>query len=132
MNANLEKHPDDIAVDKFAEAMKEKLANQRAKGYKGWDDKELCPDGSLQPLLVNHVYKGDPVDVGNFAMMLFNRNESTIPALEPIAYTVAVRGEPGYGLFYSKEQATENASVLVNKYEHKAEDVSVIKLVGVL
>lgn len=71
------RHPDSIAIDRFAFAMKQKMARQREKGYRGWDDKTDCPPGRLQRLLVEHLAKGDPVDVGNFAMMIFNRGEST-------------------------------------------------------
>lgn len=79
-----EQHPDDAAVDRFAAAMKSKLANQRAKGYGGWDDPKQCPAGRLQNMLVDHIPKGDPVDVGNFAMMLFCRAEPTRP--QPAAW----------------------------------------------
>lgn len=71
------RHADDIAIDKFAAAMKAKMAKQREKGYSGWDDKTVCSEERLQGLLLGHVAKGDPVDVGNFAMMLFNRGEQT-------------------------------------------------------
>lgn len=70
-------HPDDIAVDKFAAAMKAKMAKQRAKGYGGWDEPLECAADLLRERLRTHVGKGDSVDVGNFAMMLFNRGEST-------------------------------------------------------
>lgn len=70
-------HPDDSAVDKFAEAMKQKLAKKREQGRSGWSDKEICREEWLQKMLLGHVVKGDPVDVGNFAMMLFNRGEKT-------------------------------------------------------
>lgn len=66
-------HPDDSAVDRFADAMKTKLAASRAKGRGGWDDPERCSVSSLAQLLVDHVAKGDPVDVANFAMMLHQR-----------------------------------------------------------
>ncbi len=81
-------HSDDEAVDRFAAAMKAKLAKQREKGYGGWDDSKACPDGSLQPRLLEHTYKGDPVDVGNFAMMLFCRGEPTTPKGKPVAMLV--------------------------------------------
>lgn len=68
-------HPDDIAVDKFASAMKEKLAKKRAEGRGGWGDKEQCSNEFLSDLLIELVGKGDPVDVGNLAMMIFNRDE---------------------------------------------------------
>lgn len=70
-------HPDDVAVDLFAEAMKAKMAKQRAKGYGGWDDPAVCPTERLQQMLVDHIAKGDPVDVANFAMMLWSRGERT-------------------------------------------------------
>lgn len=66
-------HPDDAAVDRFSAAMKAKMAASRAKGRTGWDDAEQCPPEFLARSLIDHLYKGDPVDVGNFAMMLFNR-----------------------------------------------------------
>jgi hypothetical protein len=72
-------HPDEEAVDRFAAAMKVKMAKQRAKGYGGWDDPMACPTERLQNMLTDHIGKGDPVDVGNFAMMLFNRGEKTAP-----------------------------------------------------
>ena len=70
-------NPDDVAIDRFAAAMKAKMAKQRAKGYGGWEDKADCPTDRLQTMLVDHLPKGDPVDVGNFAMMLWNRGEHT-------------------------------------------------------
>lgn len=70
-------HPDDEAVDRFAAAMKVKLAEKRAEGRGGWDDPEQCSTAWLAELLRRHVEKGDPVDVGNFAMMLWNRGGST-------------------------------------------------------
>ncbi|WP_137860766.1 hypothetical protein [Variovorax sp. 3P27G3] len=67
-------HPDDQAVDFFAQALKAKLAAKRAEGRKGWEDASV---EYLQEQLFRHVYKGDPVDVGNFAMMLFCRDART-------------------------------------------------------
>lgn len=63
-------HPDDEAVDRFAIAMKEKLARKRDAGRCGWED---CSMIRLADMLVDHLDKGDPVDVANFAMMLFHR-----------------------------------------------------------
>lgn len=68
-------HPDDVAVDRFAAALKAKLAQKRAEGFGGWEDKEACSNGHLSQLLVEHVHKGDPVDIGNLAMMLHQRGE---------------------------------------------------------
>lgn len=68
---DLIEHPDEQAVDRFAEAMKIKLALARAKGRHGW---ELCHPEDLSKMLRDHVEKGDPRDVANFCMMLWNLN----------------------------------------------------------
>jgi hypothetical protein len=67
---------DDHAVDLFANAMKEKLKIKRQQGFGGWDDITKCSGERLAELLLRAVAKGDPVDVANFAMMLFCRDES--------------------------------------------------------
>ena len=74
MNEQTE-HTDDSAVELFAAAMKAKMAKQREKGYGDWDNPAACPADRLARCLRESVLKGDPVDVGNFAMMLFNRGE---------------------------------------------------------
>lgn len=63
-------HYDDYAVDSFTQMMKEKLAKSRAKGRSGWNDPKQCSVEYLNKLLLEHVEKGDPVDVANFCMML--------------------------------------------------------------
>ena len=77
-----EEHPDDLAVDRFAVAMKAKLAKKRADGRGGWQDKGDCSQQFLSDLLRGHVGKGDPVDVANLAMMLHQRGEEIAPACE--------------------------------------------------
>ena len=67
-------HPDDIAVDGFAKAMKDKLAKKREEGRSGWEDAD--PQW-LAALLVGHVQKGDPVDIANFCMMLYHHGDKT-------------------------------------------------------
>ncbi|MBN3815166.1 hypothetical protein G3N57_00440 [Paraburkholderia sp. Se-20369] len=66
-------HPDDVAVDIFAARMKRKLAKKRGEGRGGWNDPEICHVETLARQLVEHVAKGDPVDVGNLSMMLDQR-----------------------------------------------------------
>jgi hypothetical protein len=76
--AEAAQHPDDAAVDRFAAALKAKLAEARAKGRGGWDTDE-CNAQMLSDMLRDHVAKGDPRDVGNFAMFLHQRGESIVP-----------------------------------------------------
>lgn len=71
------RHSDDYAVDCFAAAMKAKMAKKRGEGRSGWQDTEACSADYLNTLLCEHIVKGDPVDVGNLCMMLFNRGEAT-------------------------------------------------------
>lgn len=68
-------HPDNVAVDMLAHAMKLKLAAKREQGYANWDKTE-CKNEFLSALLRNHVEKGDPVDVANFCAFLYMRSES--------------------------------------------------------
>lgn len=70
-------HPDDAAVDRFAAALKAKLAKKREQGAGGW---EAASEEWLNKLLVDHLAKGDPVDVGNFAMMLWNNGQRVAEA----------------------------------------------------
>ncbi|MBV7427309.1 MULTISPECIES: hypothetical protein [unclassified Acidovorax] len=87
-------HPDDAAVDRFAAAMKAKLASARAKGRGGWENKDQCQQEDLALDLRKHVNKGDPVDVANFAMMLHQRGEST--KLRPLSQDLveAIKNAP--------------------------------------
>jgi hypothetical protein len=80
-----DQHPDDLAVDRFAAAMKAKLAKKRDEGRGGWQDKEHCSNAFLSRLLVEHVQKGDPVDVANIAMMIHQRGESICVLTERVA-----------------------------------------------
>lgn len=72
------RHRDDAAVDRFATAMKAKMASARAKGRSGWDDPSQCTAADLSRMLREHVAKGDPVDVANFAMMLHQRSSAIV------------------------------------------------------
>lgn len=60
-------HPDDIAIDQFAAAMKAKMAASRAQGQGHW---HACHPAAISRMLREHVEKGDPVDVANFCMSL--------------------------------------------------------------
>lgn len=64
---------DNWGVDRLAVHMKVKLAKKRAQGYSGWHEPQACTVDHLARLLIQHLPKGDPVDIANFAMMLFNR-----------------------------------------------------------
>lgn len=72
-------HSDDAAVDRFAAAMKAKMADARAKGRHGWDDYEDVSDEWLASLFWGHLRKlnaGNFEDLANLLMMLWNRHAS--------------------------------------------------------
>lgn len=109
-------HPDDMAVDAFAAAMKEKLAEKRAQGYRGWDDRTDCPPGRLARLLNEHLAKGDPLDVGNFAMMLWNRQEpceAPAPAQQTPADQCRGYANLGIGAYIINHSAAGSPAELV-------------------
>jgi hypothetical protein len=71
------KHLDDHAVDAFAKRMQNKLRKARDDGRGGWNDKNAVLHVQLVNQLIDHINKGDPVDVANFCMFLSERGEST-------------------------------------------------------
>ena len=105
-------HTDDIAVNEFAEAMKAKLEKKRDEGRGGWDSNEPGMNARLSEMLYSHVMKGDPVDVANFAMMLYMRGETIATDLleaapkavdEPVAWSTEDRETDKSATTYSKE-----------------------------
>jgi hypothetical protein len=77
-------HPDDYAVLRFGNAMRQKMDLSREKGRYGWDNPALCSSEYLAALLYSHVEKGDVVDIANFCMMLHERgvtNLNDLPSL---------------------------------------------------
>lgn len=66
----------DACVDAFADAMKRKLKEKFLQGKTGWDDPFWTKDMIIDALK-EHIEKGneDMVDVANFAMFLWNRQE---------------------------------------------------------
>ena len=72
MNTLFEAVTDDMAVDRFAAAMKEKLRLAREKGRSGW--RRMKAD-EITLALMEHLLKGDPVDIANYVMFLHQTGE---------------------------------------------------------
>ena len=71
------------AVDAFAAEMLEKLRQKKIDGWRGWCDAGNVP--GLRRALVAHVATGDPIDVANYCMFLWNLNQPTMPTSEEAA-----------------------------------------------
>lgn len=115
-----QQHPDDAAVDRFAAAMKAKLAAARAKGRGGWDDPNVCSVEFLAQLLVEHLAKGNAgtfEDVANFAMMLHQRGAEpkVLADAAPIAQT-APQGKFRMGDLVKKSTGSEWEGRVVGWY----------------
>lgn len=82
----IEAHVDDLHVDATVAAMKRRLAEKRAAGYRGWNDPNDCHIENLAILLHRSLRQGKALDVANFAMMLYRREaapEAITAALSP-------------------------------------------------
>lgn len=66
-------HPDDEGVDLFADEMKRTLTRKRIEGRGGWDSPNECSIDRLWELLQRNVSQADSIDVGVYAMMIYNR-----------------------------------------------------------
>lgn len=64
---------DYVGVQRFAAAMNDKLKKKRESGRGGWNDPTECPLSELRRMLRDHMEKGDMVDIANFSMMIWNR-----------------------------------------------------------
>lgn len=106
-------NPDDAAVDRFAIAMKSKLAKSREKGRHGWQNATAPHLGSL---LYEHMYKGDPLDVANLAMML-HQNGQAIELPHDARRQPAARHDKGDEVRRLRE-ALEHARYAVERGEY--------------
>ena len=80
--AGFNENADRIGLRRFRRAMEAKLDDKRAEGRGGWH-LEAHSGGygtsipRLRRMLLSHVKKGDPVDIANFCMMIWNREHPT-------------------------------------------------------
>lgn len=65
---------DDLAVSRMALLMMDRLAQKRAEGAHGWDDPGTSHD-SIAAALARSVAKRRWIDVANYAMFLYMREE---------------------------------------------------------
>ena len=66
---------DGYMVSITSNAMTSKLRTAREKGRGGWWNPGECSTEMLKEMLVEHIEKGDMIDVMNFAGMIFVREQ---------------------------------------------------------
>jgi hypothetical protein len=92
-------------VLRFSAAMRAKLDRKRKVGRAGWNRPDECGIYTLKELLREHVEKGDPVDIANLCMMIWNRENPNASAPSPTPETPAgyVMGLPYVVEYRGKE-----------------------------
>lgn len=98
---------DEMALEAFTAAMRDKLARKRDEGRSGWHDKADCTNEHLSDLLRRHVEKGDPVDVANLAMMIHQRGEQI--ATE---FLSAGRADRSHGIAIEESRELDSAEIM--------------------
>lgn len=76
MDKNVERSENRAGVRDFSNAMLDKLEAKLNDGRYGWHDPAECSIEHLCVLLADHIRKGDMVDIGNLAMMIWNRQRA--------------------------------------------------------
>lgn len=72
--------------------MMDKLAKKRSQGRGGWEDAAQCTVESLCVQLVEHVKKGDPVDIAIFCMMIWTRSQEAPQQIREALRLMALSG----------------------------------------
>ena len=65
---------DDILVESVASEMRAKLKLKRSNGRGGWHTPS-CTNEQLKAMMIEHIDKGDMIDVINFAAMIHVRSK---------------------------------------------------------
>ncbi len=83
------RYPTDAeGADLFAKAMKRKMARKAKQGYKGWQNAVSARDLAHQLADELTCDAPDPVDIGNFAMMLYCHGREGKRALREVSKTM--------------------------------------------
>ena len=83
-----------VGIRNLVKAMTAKLAKKRREGANGWHRPGQCTVDRLADMLIDHLAKGDPVDIANFAMMLHNLPGGGIALLQTWGRRVFVLKAP--------------------------------------
>lgn len=74
-NSVSDEDANDIMVDTVAEEMRIKLQEKSEAGRRGWHNSQDCNNHDLKLALIEHIEKGDMIDVCNYAAMIYVRKQ---------------------------------------------------------
>lgn len=77
-------------VNKFAKIMLDKLIKKSRDGWNDWQD---CPPDVFRKSLIEHIEKGDPIDVANIAFFLYQLKASTNKPIENLIDADVIQDE---------------------------------------
>lgn len=77
-------------VNEFSKVMLEKLIK---KSRQGWNDWQNCQPDVFRKSLIEHIEKGDPIDVANIAFFLYQLKASTNKPLENLIDAYVIQDE---------------------------------------
>ena len=74
---NLRHEDFELALIQFTDKMRSKLQEKDQSGWASWQDDDFVD--KMRRGLVAHVASGDPIDVANYCMFLWNLHLRTMP-----------------------------------------------------
>ena len=77
-------------VSEFSKVMLEKLIK---KSRKGWNEWQNCHPDVFRKSLIEHIEKGDPIDVANIAFFLHELKASTNKPIENLIDADVIQDE---------------------------------------
>lgn len=118
-------HPDDDAVDTFAQVLRKRMAEKREEGREGWEHSDL---DELGLKLLRSLADGNPVDVGNYAMMIANLGGGTEHVIEKHVDTVLFEVRSAFRLIPCQaveqwNRIAEEARRLMHAYQDEDGDI---------
>jgi hypothetical protein len=91
----VEEHFDDWAGQRFVNRMREKMGRKLIKGCAGWYDEQKVTVEQLKRELQSQAHRGekrfDPVDVANYAMMLWARENHPVECAQAVGQPTRLR-----------------------------------------
>lgn len=96
-------------VDRFANEMKIKLVRKLKAGYRGWDTPSWTVP-QVRKALLEHLDKGDPTDIANFAAFMWYKEQENKGAKEEEQPDLPFKDSVKIGVRISPEESGGDAA----------------------